>query len=125
MDETSQPKPLSPEDRIGVAVGIILSLVTCGFYNVYWNYVQFRSLNTLLGREEFEFAKWLILSIITCGLFHLYYEYKMGRELQLWLSEHGYPVSPNLGVLGLVLSCFGLSVVADAVYQHELNRLIP
>ena len=116
-------KPLTREYEVGVALGIVLSILTCGLYNIYWNYLQFRALNVLLGREEYKFVQWLLLSIVTCGLYHIYYEYKMGSDLQAWLKDHGYDVSPNLAVTGLALSCFGLTVIADAVYQHELNRL--
>ncbi len=121
----SEEQPLSGEHRIEIAAGIIFSVITCGFYNIYWNYRQMAAVNQLLGRHEFDFVQWLILAIITCGLYHIYYEYKMGSELQGWLSGHGRPVSPNLALTGLLLSVFGLTVVADAVYQHELNKLIP
>ena len=117
-------KPLPRDCEIGVAKGLVLCLVTCGLYNLYWNYTQFRAMNMLLGRHEFDFAQWLLLSMITCGFYHIYYEYKMGTELQRWLREHGHEVNPNLGVIGLLLSCFGLTIVADAIYQHELNRLV-
>jgi hypothetical protein len=118
-------KPLSGEHRIDVAMGIILSVVTCGCYNIYWNYRQMQAMNALLGRHEFDFLKWFLLSLITCGLYHIYYEYKMGSDLQTWLDQNGVVVSPNLGIVGLVLSIFGLTVIADAVYQNELNKLIP
>ena len=116
-------KPLPPEYRVDIAVGIILSLVTCGMYNVYWNYKQMKALNVLLGREEYDFVKWLILSLITCGLYHVYYEYRMGCDLQEWLAKNNPPGSPNLSAMGLVLSLLGFTVIADAVYQHELNKL--
>ena len=116
-------KPLSSEHRHDVALGIILSLITCGIYNIYWNSLQFKTMNALLGREEYNFWKWLLLTLITCGIFHVYYEYKMGSDLQAWLKDHGLEVSPNLALIGLGLSIFGLTVVADAVYQHEINRL--
>ena len=29
-----------------------------------------------------------------------------------------------MGVIGLVLSCFGLTIVADAIYQHEFSKLV-
>jgi hypothetical protein len=116
-------KPLPREHSHGVALGIILSLVTCGLYNIYWNYRQFRAMNVLLGREEYNFVMWLVLSILTCGLYHIYYEYKMGSDLQAYMRGAGFDVSPNLAIIGLALSCFGMTVVADAVYQHELNRL--
>lgn len=121
----SDDKPLSGEHRIEIAAGIILSVITCGLYNVYWNYRQMKAMNELLGRHEFDFVQWLILTLITCGLYHIYYEYRMGSELQTWLGEHGKPASPNLALTGLLLSVFALTVIADAVYQHELNKLIP
>jgi hypothetical protein len=116
-------KPLSTEYRLDVAAGIIFSVITCGLFNIYWNYRQMKALNVLLGREEFHFLKWLILSILSCGLYHIYYEYRMGVELQAWLTQNGYKVNENLAMLGLILSVFGLTVIADAVYQHELNKL--
>jgi hypothetical protein len=116
--------PLGREYEQNIALSIVLSFITLGLYNIYWNSKQFKAMNALLGREEFRFWYWLILSVVTFGLFHIYYEYKMGSELQKWLSEHNYSVSPNLGVLGLVLSCFALTVITDAVYQNELNKLV-
>jgi len=115
---------LSSEHKIEIAAGIILSLLTCGLYNIYWNYRQFQAMNELLGREEYNFVSWLLLSIVTCGLYHIYYEYKMGSDLYAWLKDHGHEVSPNLPLIGLALAVFGLTVIADAVYQHELNKLI-
>jgi len=116
-------KPLSSEHHINIATGIILSLLTCGIYNIYWNYRQFQALNTLLGREEYKFVPWLLLSIVTCGIYHIYYEYKMGCDLYTWLKENGRDANPNLPVIGLVLSCFFLFVLTQAVYQHEINKL--
>lgn len=116
-------KPLSSEHHIEIAMGIVLSLVTCGIYNIYWNYRQFEAMNALLGREEFKFVPWLLLSLVSCGLYHIYYEYKMGAELYGWLKANGRDADQNLPIMGLVLSCLGLTIIADAVYQHEFNKL--
>ena len=116
-------KPLSSEHRIEIAAGILLSVFTCGLYNIYWNYRQFLAMNALLGREEYKFVPWLLLSLITCGLYHIYYEYKMGADLYSWLKEQGREANPNLPIIGLVLACFGLTIITDAVYQHEFNKL--
>lgn len=121
MNET---QPLPSEYRIEIAAGIIFTVITCGLYNIYWNYRQMKAMNHLLGREEYQFLMWLILSIVTCGLYHIYYEYKMGSDLLNWLKEHGRSASPNLPITGLLLSVFGLTVIVDAIYQHELNKLI-
>ncbi len=117
-------QPLSSEHRVDIAAGIIFSVITCGLYNVYWNYRQMKAMNALLGRAEYDFAKWAILSFLSCGLYHVYYEYRMGSDLQSWLTQNARPVNPNLAMIGLVLSVFGLTVVADAVYQNELNKLL-
>ena len=118
------PKPLPKEAEVEIVLGIILSFITCGLYNIYWNYKQIEAMNILLGREEYNFLHWLLLSFITCGIFHLYYEYKMGSDLYLYMKEHGLEVNPNLPLVALLLSCFGLSIIADAVMQQELNRLV-
>lgn len=117
------PKPLPSEFNTPIAQAIVLSLVTCGFYNAYWNYRQFQAMNVLLGREEYSFVHWMLLSMVTCGIYHIYTEYKMGSDLQQYLAANGLEVSPNLSITGLALSCFGMTIVADAIYQHELNRL--
>jgi hypothetical protein len=117
-------KALSSEHHVDIVAGIIFSVITCGLYNIYWNYRQMKAMNVLLGREEFNFAKWAILTLVTCGIYHIYYEYRMGAELQAWLTQNGLPVNPHLAITGLILSIFGLTVVADAIYQNELNKLI-
>ncbi len=47
---SEQNKPLTHNHHLDIAVGIILSIVTCGFYNIYWNYREFEAMNVLLGR---------------------------------------------------------------------------
>ncbi|MBI4061370.1 MAG: DUF4234 domain-containing protein [Elusimicrobia bacterium] len=116
-------KPLSSEHHIEIATGIILSVITCGIYNIYWNYRQFLAMNALLGREEYKFVPWLLLTIVTCGIYHVYYEYKMGSDLYGWLKGQGREVNPNLPMVGLLLACVGLTILTDAVYQHEFNKL--
>lgn len=115
--------PLSSEYRIDVAKALVLSIVTCGIYNVYWNYRQFEAMNILLGRREYDFARWLLLSFVTCGLYHVYTEYRMGQDLSAVLKAKGHDSNPNLPFAGLALSLCALTVVADAVYQHEINKL--
>lgn len=117
-------KPLSKEHEVAIPLGIIFSLVTCGLYNVYWNYKEMGALNELLGRKEYDFTHWLLLSLVTCGLYHVYYEYKMGQDLAERLKAFGHDANPNLAYVGLALSLCGLWVVTDAIYQHEINKLV-
>jgi hypothetical protein len=116
-------KTLDSSHRVDIVMGIVFSVLTCGLYNVYWNYRQMLAMNALLGREEYSFLKWAILTLVTCGIYHIYYEYRMGSDLHAWLSEHGHAVDSNLSMIGLGLSLIGLTVVADAIYQREINKL--
>jgi len=124
VDTTLPEKPLNRDHELNIAAGIILSIVTCGLYNIYWNYREFQAMNDLLGREEYSFWLWFFLSLVTCGIFHIYYEYKMGSDLYQFMKANGHDANPNLPVIGLALSIFGMTIVADAVYQHEINKLI-
>ena len=121
--ELVQRPPLPAEYKMEIAPAIIFSLITCYIYNAYWNHRQFKAMNFLLGREEYVFWKWALLSLITCGIYHIYSEYKMGSDLFVIMKARGLEANPNLALVGLGLSCLGLTIAADAIYQHELNRL--
>ena len=116
--------PLTREEATSnIVVDIILSLVTCGIYNLFWQARQFRVLNAFLGDTRFKFWPWLLLSIVTCGIYHLYFEYVMGNTIMDIQRERGAKVAGNLGITSLFLGIFGLLVVADAIQQHEINQL--
>lgn len=66
----------------------VLSLVTCGFYNMYWLYSVIEEVNKGLGEERFNFFKELGLSFITCGLYAFYFYWQfsnaIGEVQQRW-----------------------------------------
>jgi hypothetical protein len=102
---------------------IILSIITCGIYSLFWQARQMRAVNYLLEEEKYNFWKWFLLTIITCGIYHIYYEYMMAQSIMEVQRRFGRPISNNLHVLSVVLAIFGLHIVTDAVQQDEINRL--
>ena len=119
---TAQPFPIDPERaRSSIAVDVLLTLVTCGVYNLFWQARQFRALNAFLGSERFRFWSWLFLSLLTCGLYHVYIEYVIGQAITQVQRSLGKEVSANLPLICLLVSIFGLTLVADAIQQHEIN----
>jgi hypothetical protein len=112
-----------PPHSANIAVYLILTLLTCGLFNLYWNYRQMESCNELLGRDEFSFWLWLVFTILTCGLYHLYYQYTMGAAINEIQYQLGRPVTEGLPVLSVVAAFIGVGVVADCIHQHELNRI--
>ncbi len=104
-----------------IATDIVLSLITCGIYNLFWKARQFRALNAFVGREEFGFWTWFFLTLVTCGIYHVYTQYRMGAVITEINRTLGLPPNENLALISLLLSIFGLVLVADAIQQSEIN----
>lgn len=65
-----------------IAVCIILSLVTCGIYGLYWFVVMTNESNQVSGRpNSTSGGVSLLLMIITCNIYGLYWAYKMGEKI--------------------------------------------
>ena len=124
MNSSQRELPVSRNEAYrDILVNLLLTVITCGLYNIYWNYREMLVVNGLLKREEFNFATWLLFSFLTCGIYHMFYEYRMGLAIQEIQEMYGQPKDPNLPVVSLGLSIFGLTVVADAIQQHFINKL--
>jgi len=112
------------EHKINIAAYVIFTLLTCGLFNLYWNYRQMKACNELLGREEFSFWTWLLLSMITCGIYHIFYQYKMGRAIGEIQHIRGLHVFENLPILSVIITIIGLSFVVDCIHQNEVNKIV-
>ena len=111
--------------KMGIGKGIILSLLTCGIYNLFWQNHQIKTVNFLLKRNELSFWKWFFFSLLTCGLYHIYYEYVMARAIIEVQSKYQFPIkSGSLPTVAIILSIIGLPLVVDAIEQKELNGII-
>ena len=64
-----------------------------------------------------------LLSIITCGIYMLYWMYKAGEKVQAAQAKRGLPYDSNSGILYLILSLFGFSIVSYCLIQNELNKM--
>lgn len=117
----SAPYP-AEEGIIGVGTGMLLTLITCGLYGIYWQYKQMEILNAWLGRDEYDFWLWLLLGIVTCGLFFLYYEYKMAQGINEVQHKNGWLVNQNLGILCVLLSWGPLNIISIAIQQADINN---
>ena len=104
-----------------IALCVILSLVTCGLYGLYWFVCMTDDTNTVANEEGTSGVLALILTIVTCGIYGLYWAYKCGDKLDKAKVDRGMPAS-NGGVLYLILYIFG-GILAYALTQNELNKL--
>lgn len=100
-----------------IALDVVLSVVTCGLYYLYWHYKQLEAVNAVIGEDRFSFVKWLLLTLLTCGLWHIYHEYMLSQAVSVALGRN----DDSDALVALVLSVFQLSIVADAIRQSQLN----
>ncbi|MBF0360569.1 MAG: DUF4234 domain-containing protein [Oligoflexia bacterium] len=106
-----------------IIINIIFSLITCGIYNIYWNYCEIESVNELIGHRQFSFWPWIIFSLLTCGIYHIYFEYKMGCAINDLQAKYNLRVDEYLPILSFVLTFFGLWIFTDAFQQHAINKV--
>jgi hypothetical protein len=108
-----------------IPTAVILTLITCGIYGLFWQANQMSAVNALLKEQKYSFLKWLVLTIITCGIYYIYYEYEMGQDIYELQVKNGI-VAPNanLSVMSLILSLLSLMIVVDAIQQNEINKII-
>lgn len=107
-----------------IATCIILTIITCGIYGLYWFVVLADDTNRLLEdpQNQTSGGTALLLSIITCNIYGLYWMYKQGEKIDRIKTARGM-YSSNSGILYLILSLVGFSIISYALMQDELNKL--
>lgn len=109
-------------EKRNIAVCIILSIVTCGIYGIYWFIKLNDDTNTASNTFGTSGGMVFLLTLITCGIYGIYWAYKQGEKIDAAKNSRGIP-SSNSGILYLILTIFGLSIVAWALMQSELNQM--
>ena len=108
-----------------IPVCIILTLVTCGIYGLYWFYCLTNDTNAVTGHEgDTSGGMALLFTIVTCGIYSIYWAYKMGEKLKEMNLNNGKPTE-SWNIIFLVLAIFGLEIIAWALLQSELNKCLP
>lgn len=113
-----------PRSRNIVAC-ILLSLVTCGLYTIYWFITLVNDLNA--AANDFHSPSGgvvFLLSLITCDIYGLYWAYKAGEKVD-WMRQRRGILSSSSGILYLLLWFFGLGIVTLALIQSEVNEAVP
>ncbi len=105
-----------------IALCIILSIVTCGIYGLYWFVCINDDMNTAVEEQGTTGVVALLLNIVTCSLYGFYWAYKMGEKVDMLKARNGVQ-SSNSGILYLILNVLGLSIVTWALIQNELNQV--
>ena len=101
---------------------IILSIVTCGIYGIYWFITLTDDASRANDDPSFTGVKAFLFTILTCGIYSIYWNYKIGKEMYEANQKRGIQTSDN-SVLYLVLGIFGFGIVTYCLVQNELNTI--
>lgn len=100
---------------------LLLSIVTCGIYFLYWLYITSDELRVYLQDESINPGLELLLSII-CAPYVVYWFYKFGKLVERAQANSGEMVDDN-SILYVILAIFGLSIVGAMIMQGQLNKV--
>ncbi len=103
-----------------LVTAILLSFVTCGIYSIYWFIKLTDEMNELSDNEgDASGGMAFLFNLLTCGIYGYYWAYRMGVKRDL-LEEK----SSSSGVIYLILSIVGLQIVAYALAQDAINKVV-
>jgi TRAP-type C4-dicarboxylate transport system permease small subunit len=100
---------------------IVLSIITCGIFSLYWFVCITDDTNKLLGETDTSGIVSLLLTIVTCGIYGFYWAYREGEKIDRAKQRRNIPAG-NGGILYVILYFFG-GLIAYALIQNELNNL--
>lgn len=107
-----------------IPVCIILSIVTCGIYSLYWFVTLTDDSNSLSqAQDPTSGILALVFTVITCNIYGIYWAYKMGEKLDLAYAQRGMPTQ-NQAILYLILELV-FPIVGWALMQNAINSMIP
>lgn len=110
-----------PIEERNIAIVIILSLITCGIYGIYWFVKMTDEAKQLSSSDNAGGGLAFVYTLITCGIYTIYWNYKMGKNMYEAGQKYGINIEDN-SVIYLVLSLFGLGIVSECLMQNDLNK---
>lgn len=111
-------------EKRSIALCIVLSIVTCGIYAIYWFICMVNEVNLVSDdKEAMSGGVVFLLSIVTCSIYLWVWMYQAGDRLNKAKAMRGMPTDSSLGIIYLLLSILGLQIISYALIQNELNKV--
>ncbi len=107
-----------------IAVAIILSIVTCGIYNIYWFVKMVDDVNRV-SNDQGAFSggvTWLLM-FVTGGIYGWYWYYQAAKKMRYAKQVRNMPAEDNTEILYLILAIFGFGIVDMCLIQSDLNKM--
>jgi len=107
-------------NKRSIGVSIFLSIITLGIYAIYWQYLLLKNVKVI--KHDLSSCTGEMLCLIFVPFYSLYWWYTRGESVKQEFSSRNHNVAGN-GTIFLVLSLFGLGIVAIAIMQNDFNSL--
>lgn len=105
-----------------VIMAVILSIVTCGIYSIYWFIVMTDDAKKVSNDQQGAGGGLaFLLTIVTCGIYGIYWYYKQGQRLYQAGKNYDVDIKDN-SILYLILGLFGFGIISYALIQSDLNK---
>jgi len=110
------------------ALVLILILLTCGIYYLYFIYKTSQEAADFLGEADYSPGTEVLLSVLTCGFWNIYWDYRMGKRIARMSARVGLPPTDN-SLLYLILDLLGVGgfasvgIINPVLQQDGLNRV--
>ena len=110
---------------------LILSIITCGIYSIFFWYSFTEDVNRMCagdGEDSPNYIVVLLLSIITCGIYGLYWFYKQANRMRNAAPRYGVSITEGGGdfliwyLVGIVF-CFVGSLISYHIIIKNCNIL--
>ena len=103
-----------------IVMAILLTIVTCGIYGLYWFVVLTNEMNKLSGRDQdMSGGMSLLLSLVTGGIYTIFWAYKMGEKRDIVTGE-----SASSNIVYLFVTLFGFGIIVYALLQDAINKAV-
>jgi len=108
--------------RRDIVTSIILSIITCGIYGIFWFISITDDARVVSGDDRLSGGKCFLLTLITCGIYGFYWAYLMGKAMMQAKAKNDMPADDN-AMLYVILQIFGLGIVIYCLVQSDLNTI--
>lgn len=106
---------------------LVLTLVTCGIYGIYWHWATSGELRDATGDTTINPTLDLVLLILTCGVWGIFLDYRIAQKVHEALKSREptrTDQSQTVLILGIAALFVGVTMwVATYIAQDELNKL--
>lgn len=113
------PLPAEMLQTTSIAVAILLSIVTCGIYGLYWDYQIMKRIRFLYSGNFDCVGEFLLFLFVP--FYSLYWVYTRSKQLADGMRRYGVAID-DLAVVNLLLMVFGVGIVSIALLQDQLNQ---